>query len=99
MKTIIKYGLKCKKTGLLATYDIYANDPESEYCNDTRCELGFYINGPTEWLLDSIDDVKDALREDTPWYNSDTKKPMLGNVNPSECEIVRVTSIVNIEIV
>lgn len=95
MKSVeVKYGLRCKKTGKILTYDMESNAGGSNCCG-IMFRLSEDTDSPT-WLLDDPEEVDWVRRHSTEWYNAGYETPK-HKFEPGELEVVKVATTTEIE--
>lgn len=92
MKTV-KYGLRVKDTDDLLQLKVIEIKGNVE--NSTVYMLG--KEGNQDWLLENVEEVKEALNRSTYWYDSTEKRPYI-TVSKEQLEIVEVSEIKRVDV-
>ena len=83
--TIIKYGLKHPKYGLLGFYT--GSNSGDDFCVD----VGYELDHSCEplWLVDNYQTALDVSTQEGDWYNADYNSPWNSYTNES-LEVVKI---------
>lgn len=92
MKTV-KFGLRVKGTDELLKYTMFTIKGSEE--EKDVYELS--ENGENEWLLEDVNAVRMALKEEVKWFQTSFEIPLIKQ-NKEELEVVQVTQIMKVEV-
>jgi len=85
--TVVKYGLRNKKTGKLLKYSSESNQGR-DFCTDVTYELCEW--GTNDWLIDSKLTAAYVRENTTEWYNAGYDTPQ-NDFDKEDLQLVKVT--------